>query len=75
MNKILINVKTNSKEQKIIKINENSYKVLLKAVPKDGEANKELLEILSKYFNLPKTHLEIKSGHTSRRKVVLVPKI
>lgn len=62
-----IKVKPNSFQEKIEKINDNSYEVWLKTKPIDNKANVELLKILKKKF---KTNFNIKYGHTSRNKVV-----
>ncbi|MCG2700504.1 DUF167 domain-containing protein, partial [Candidatus Parcubacteria bacterium] len=43
------------------------YLVKLKSSPVDGKANLELIKILSKYF---KKEARIKSGFTSRKKIV-----
>ncbi|MBD3366064.1 hypothetical protein GF360_01840 [candidate division WWE3 bacterium] len=50
------------------------YVVRVKSLPKNGEANEEMLELLGDYFEVPKTHLQIKSGFKSRNKIILVPK-
>lgn len=48
------------------------YIVRLKSSPKKGKANKELLEVISEHFHIPKGNLRIKRGFTSRKKVVEV---
>ena len=52
--KIFIKVKPNSKNEKIEKIDENHFNVWLKVPAREGKANKRLVELLSKYFNLSK---------------------
>ncbi len=47
-------------------------KVKVRAVPEKGKANKALCELLAKYFKLPKSSLEVISGHKSRNKRVLI---
>ena len=64
--KIKVKVKPNSKEQSIEK-KENFYLVKLKSLPKDNKANLELIKLLKKHF---KKDVKIKSGFTSRRKIV-----
>jgi uncharacterized protein YggU (UPF0235/DUF167 family) len=44
--------------------------VKLRAKPVDGEANIALVEALSDFFDVPKSHITILHGHTSREKVV-----
>jgi len=64
--KINIKVKPNSATQEIEKKGDY-YLVKLKSSPVDGKANLELIKILSKYF---KKEARIKSGFTSRKKIV-----
>lgn len=66
--KIRIKVKTNSKEQNIEKI-EDFYFVKLKSYAEEGKANLELIKLLKKYF---KKKVKIKSGFTSRNKIIEV---
>jgi uncharacterized protein YggU (UPF0235/DUF167 family) len=35
-----------------------------------GEANKEIIKKLSKHFKIPVSHIQIKSGHKSKQKIV-----
>lgn len=74
--KITIKVKPGSKEQKISRITDmfgnEIYEVKLKSLPKDGEANRELLDVLAKEFKTSKSKIEIKSGLTSRNKIVFI---
>lgn len=61
-----------SRIQKIIKLKEKYYKVKLVAAPEKGKANKELFEVLSLYFNLPKSCFTITSGATSPEKLIRI---
>lgn len=45
-------------------------KVRLKAVPEKGEANEELIRLLSSEFKIAKSLITIVRGHTSREKIV-----
>ncbi len=42
----------------------------VKDPPKGGEANRTLLGLVAEHFNIPPTDVEIKTGHTSRRKTI-----
>ena len=46
------------------------YVVDIMAPPRDGKANVEVVEALSKYLNVSKSDLQIKSGHSSRIKIL-----
>lgn len=65
-----VKVKPNSKQQKIIEELDGSLTVYLKSPPVDGKANKELIEVLAKKFDVPKSYITIKSGALSRQKLI-----
>ncbi len=46
------------------------YKIWLKAKPVDGEANKDLIQILSNYFKIAKKDIVILRWWSSRNKVI-----
>ena len=68
---MIINIKVvpNSKEDKII-LENNIYKVKLKAKPIENKANLYLIELLADYFNTKKSNIKIKKGLTSRNKLI-----
>ncbi len=51
---------------------DGTVKVSLKAPPVDGKANLELIRWLAKEFCVNKSFVSIKSGNTSRRKLVKI---
>ena len=65
-------VKPNAKMQKVEKLGPNEFKVYLKSPPIDRKANKELIDLISKYFNTPKSNIEIIKGKTSGNKVLKI---
>ncbi|MBD1944524.1 DUF167 domain-containing protein [Coleofasciculus sp. FACHB-712] len=65
-----VKVKPNSKNQRIEEAEDGSLTVHLKSPPVDGKANEELIQILSKKFNISKSRIFIKSGLSSRNKLV-----
>ncbi len=66
----IIKVKPNSKEQQIIEEEDGSLTIRLKSPPVDGKANQELIKVLSKKYNVPKSYIRIKSGASSRQKLI-----
>lgn len=50
----------------------DTLKIKLTAPPVDNAANKMCIRYLSKWVNMPKSAIEIISGHTSRTKRVLL---
>ena len=49
-----------------------ALKLKLKAPPVDGAANKMCIQYLAKCLKIPKSSIEIISGHTSRTKRILL---
>lgn len=47
-------------------------KVRLAAPPVDGKANEELIRLISRWLDLPKSRVSIRTGISSRRKVLLL---
>jgi uncharacterized protein YggU (UPF0235/DUF167 family) len=70
--KILIEVKLKSKKSGVEKLDENSYIVYTNKEPKNNEANKDILEQLSRYFKVTKTRIEIILGKTMKKKIVKI---
>jgi len=62
-----ITVKPNSGKQKIIEDNERGLIVFLKSAPENNKANIELVRFLKKHY---KKNVKIKSGLTSKKKVI-----
>lgn len=76
---IAIRVKTHKKENRaywqqdfLFETNEKTLIVETKELPIDGKANKSVIEIVAEFFNVPKKYVSIKSGHTSKNKVLLI---
>lgn len=66
-----ISVKVQPGASKVeIKKEGDFLKIKLHAKPEKGRANKELVEVLSKFLRVPKTSIKIVSGETSRTKIV-----
>jgi uncharacterized protein (TIGR00251 family) len=65
-----VKVKPNAKQQKIAEQSDGSLNIHLKSPPVDGKANEELIKLLAEKFNVPKSSIRIKSGISSRQKLV-----
>jgi uncharacterized protein (TIGR00251 family) len=50
----------------------DALKIKLTAPPVDGAANKMCIQYLAKFFKVPKSAIEIISGHNSRTKRLLL---
>jgi uncharacterized protein len=69
---LAVRVTPKSSRSQIAGIVGDELKITLNAPPADGQANKELVRLLSKTFAVPKSRIEIISGETSRSKRVLL---
>ena len=69
---IKVRVTSNAKEAHVTRTGETSLEVRVDEKAVGGRANKRLLEILSKHFNLPKSRITIVKGAKSRDKIVEV---
>lgn len=68
--KLSVKVKPNAKQQKIEEDGAGNLVVWLKSPPTEGKANRELIELLSKKFQIPKSQISLKSGQASRQKII-----
>jgi uncharacterized protein (TIGR00251 family) len=68
--RIYVKIKPKSAEKKIKKINKNQFEIKLTALPIKGEANQQLIELLSKYFKTAKTNIKIIGGKSARTKII-----
>lgn len=70
--KIEVRVQPRSSKNSILKMEDGSLKVKLRAAPVDGEANRELIAYLSSQLKVPKRDIAIVSGDTARNKVISI---
>ena len=66
-----VRVTTRAKQVKVVE-EDGIVRVYTNVVPEKGKANDAVIELLAKYFNVPKSRIVISKGLTSRDKVVIV---
>lgn len=71
--KINILAKPNAKKTALLTVSEQGMQIALHAKPHHGEANKELISYLSMLLRLPKSHIHLLRGESSKHKQVLLP--
>ncbi len=71
--RIHVSVKPNAKKSEITKVTDREYRALVSAPAQDGKANLALIELLAKYFEVPKTMIKILRGHAARHKLIEIP--
>ncbi len=67
-----IKVKPNAAVSSLEPQPDGSWLARLTSPPVDGKANAELMTLVAKHFNCPKSAVMIKSGQASRTKVLVV---
>lgn len=67
---IEVQVKPGAKRSALECRGERRYLAYIKSRPVDGQANAELIELLAEAFACPKAAVSIKSGRSSRLKLV-----
>jgi uncharacterized protein (TIGR00251 family) len=70
--KISIHVKTGARENSVTKLDNASYRVAVSARPIEGKANEAVVKVLADYFCVPKSCIDIISGHSSSKKIVSI---
>ena len=70
--KISVKVKPTAKEEKVEKIDANSFKVSVKEPPKEGRANRAVHRALAAYLRIPKSALSMVKGSRSRHKIFMI---
>ena len=65
-----LHVQPGAKKTEVAGLYGDCLKIRLAAPPVDGKANECLLRALSNWFDVPLRQVSLKSGETSRRKVV-----
>ena len=68
--RIFIKAKPNSHQDKVEKIDESHFLVLVKEPPQNGLANKGIVRNLAEYFKVASSRVVIKKGFTSKNKTV-----
>jgi len=65
-----VTVKPNAKEEGVMKKDDGSFLVSVKAPSREGKANARLPKVLAGYFDVAPSCVRIVSGASSRRKIV-----
>ena len=68
--KIKIKLHPNSKQEKIVKLTEDSYEVWIKEKPINNKANLYLEKYLKKYFEKGVKGVKVVKGLKSKKKVI-----
>jgi uncharacterized protein len=69
---IQVKVKPNARASGLEQAADGTWLAQIKAPPVDGKANAELIALVAKQFNCPKSAVTIKSGAGGRMKLVRI---
>lgn len=67
-----VRVTPKSSKSEIVGELDGALKVKIKSPPIDGAANAELIKTLAKFFDVPKSAIEIIKGETSKNKQIKI---
>ena len=70
--KIFVKAKPNAKEERVEKIDSAHFVVSVKEPPKEGRANRAVIQALAGYFHVALSRAVIVSGWTHREKIIEV---
>lgn len=68
--KLTVKITPNAKRNFVEGFKEGVLKIQIKAPPEKGKANDVLISFLADFFHINKNEIRIKSGHTSRIKIL-----
>ena len=66
-----VRVTPHAKQNKVVET-DGALRVYTTTAPENGKANEAVIELLSKYFDVPKSKIRILKGLTGRDKIVAV---
>jgi len=67
-------IKPNARSNAVLGVHGDRLKIAIHAAPEKGAANQTLIKFLADEFDLKQSDIEITHGHTSRQKVVVLPR-
>jgi len=69
---LTLHIQPGAKKTETAGLHGDALKIRLAALPVDGKANEALIKFIAEALKLPKSAVNLKSGQTSRRKVLEV---
>ena len=69
---LTLHIQPGAKKTEFAGLHGDTLKIRLAAPPVDGKANEALIKFVAETLKLPKSAVNLKSGQTSRRKVLEV---
>jgi uncharacterized protein (TIGR00251 family) len=72
MKTITVKVKPRARTSTLERAEDGTFVARLKSPPVDGRANHELIDLVAQWFGCRRSSVEIKTGTSSRTKLVIV---
>ena len=72
---ISIHAQPNAKRSEVVGVHGDALKIKVASLPVEGQANDVLLAFLAQVFGVKARDLELRSGASSRRKVVEIKRV
>lgn len=73
--RLVLQVRPNAKHNRLIRFEGGVLHLAIAAPPREGKANRELIDFLSGALGLRKSDLTIETGLTSRRKIIAISRL
>lgn len=70
--RIRVRVQPNARSSEVLGFREGVLRLRVSAPPREGRANRALIELLSEALKVPQSNVRILRGHTSREKLVAI---
>jgi len=67
-----VQIQPKSSKDEVVGIMGENLKIKITAPPIDGKANAHLCSLIAKWFDVPKSHVSILKGETSKIKTLLI---
>lgn len=69
---VVVKVYPKSKKNEVVGYEKEVIKIRVKQIPEKGKANDAVIEVLSKFFKVPKSNIKILTGKSARIKRVSI---
>ena len=70
--KITVIAKTKKKENKLVKVDETTFKAYVKEAPEQGKANQAIIDLLAAHFQVPKNNIQLLVGQAAKQKIFTI---
>lgn len=68
--KITAIVSAGSSANKVIRVDDSTYRIYTTTIPEKGKANHQVIRLLAEYLKIAPSRLEIRFGKTSKEKII-----